>query len=71
MFIGRTLAAGAVLLAVLSAGPAQERRRPLEGDLKVGDAAPPFTVKDMDGKKTVKLADLKGKPVVLVFGSCT
>jgi peroxiredoxin len=45
--------------------------RPREGNLKVGDAAPDFTVKDMQGKTTVKLAALKGKPVVLIFGSCT
>lgn len=45
--------------------------RPREGDLKVGAAAPDFTVKDVEGKKTVKLSELKGKPVVLIFGSCT
>jgi len=42
-----------------------------EGTLKVGDSAPVFTVKDVEGKETTKLADLKGKPVVLIFGSCT
>lgn len=42
-----------------------------QGNLQVGDAAPDFTVPDVDGKKTVKLSDLKGKPVVLIFGSCT
>jgi cytochrome oxidase Cu insertion factor (SCO1/SenC/PrrC family) len=47
----------------------KDRRR--EVDLKEGSVAPDFTVKDVDGKKTVKLAELKGKPVVLIFGSCT
>lgn len=34
--------------------------------LKVGDKAPAFTAKDQDGK-TISLADLKGKNVVLYF----
>jgi peroxiredoxin Q/BCP len=34
--------------------------------LKVGDKAPAFAAQDQDGK-TVKLADLKGKQVVLYF----
>jgi cytochrome oxidase Cu insertion factor (SCO1/SenC/PrrC family) len=46
-----------------------DRRRP--GDLKVGDTAPDFTVQDLQGKTTVKLSSLRGKPVVLIFGSCT
>ena len=48
-------------------------KRPMrrEVDLKEGSVAPDFTVKDLTGKTTVKLADLKGKPVVLIFGSCT
>lgn len=48
-----------------------QQPRPREGDLKVGATAPDFTVKDVEGKKTVKLSELKGKPVVLIFGSCT
>jgi len=58
------------LLATLLIGgaPAQQRR---DGNLKVGDAATDFTIKDVEGKKTVKLSELKGKPVVLIFGSCT
>jgi cytochrome oxidase Cu insertion factor (SCO1/SenC/PrrC family) len=46
-----------------------DRRR--EVKLKEGDAAPDFTLKDADGKNPVKLSELKGKPVVLIFGSCT
>jgi cytochrome oxidase Cu insertion factor (SCO1/SenC/PrrC family) len=39
--------------------------------LQVGDPAPAFALSDVAGKKTVSLAELKGKPVVLYFGSCT
>ncbi len=53
--------------ALLAADPP----RPRPGNLKVGDTAPAFELKQLGNKKTVKLADLKGKPVVLVFGSCT
>jgi Ca2+-binding EF-hand superfamily protein len=38
----------------------------------VGDRAPDFTLKTEDGKRTIRLADFRGKkPVVLVFGSFT
>ena len=47
----------------------KDRRR--EVDLKAGSAAPDFTVKNADGENPVKLSELKGKPVVLIFGSCT
>jgi cytochrome oxidase Cu insertion factor (SCO1/SenC/PrrC family) len=50
------------------AAPMPQRR---DGNLKVGDPAPDFTVTDVEGKKTVRLLELKGKPVVLIFGSCT
>jgi cytochrome oxidase Cu insertion factor (SCO1/SenC/PrrC family) len=65
--------APAVLLGALAAAPlpAADPPRRDEGKLKVGDAAPDFTVKDVEGKETTKLAELKGKPVVLIFGSCT
>lgn len=35
-------------------------------DLKVGDAAPDFTLQDSNGQ-TVQLTDLRGKKVVLYF----
>jgi cytochrome oxidase Cu insertion factor (SCO1/SenC/PrrC family) len=61
----------AALTGLLAAGMAQEKQRPQQGNLKVGDPAPAFELTDVTGKSTVKLAELKGKPVVLVFGSCT
>ena len=40
--------------------------------LKVGDMAPDFTLKTLDGDQTVKLGSFRGKkPVALVFGSYT
>jgi cytochrome oxidase Cu insertion factor (SCO1/SenC/PrrC family) len=45
-------------------------RQQLRGPV-VGSAAPDFTVKDIEGKNTVTLSALKGKPVLLIFGSCT
>ena len=57
-------------LAVALSALAQEPKRE-QGNLKVGDLAPAFELADVDGKNKVKFADLKGKPVVLVFGSCT
>jgi hypothetical protein len=48
------------------------RDRPVEGALKVGDAAPDFTLKSPDGKASVTLSALNGpQPVVLVFASYT
>jgi cytochrome oxidase Cu insertion factor (SCO1/SenC/PrrC family) len=63
--------AAATLLAVTLACAGFQLPQRREGELKVGDAAPDFTIKDVEGKKTVSLSDLKGKPLVLVFGSCT
>jgi cytochrome oxidase Cu insertion factor (SCO1/SenC/PrrC family) len=63
--------AAGVLLAALAMTVWAQPARPRDGNLKVGDAAPDFTVKDVEGKKTVKLSELRGKPVVLIFGSCT
>jgi cytochrome oxidase Cu insertion factor (SCO1/SenC/PrrC family) len=58
----------ACAVVTLSAADPPKRE---DGKLKVGDDAPDFAVKDAEGKETTKLADLKGKPVVLIFGSCT
>jgi len=39
---------------------------------KVGDLAPDFELRDVDGENPVRLSDLTGqKPVALVFGSFT
>ena len=62
--------AAALLLTALVAVEAQQPR-PRDGDLKEGAAAPDFTLKDPEGKSAVKLSERKGKPVVLLFGSCT
>jgi cytochrome oxidase Cu insertion factor (SCO1/SenC/PrrC family) len=59
-----------LLLAALWTVQAQQGER-RDGDLKEGDAALDFTLSDSEGKNAVKLSDLKGKPVVLIFGSCT
>ncbi len=59
------------LAATVHAQPPKGGLRPEQGKLASGDAAPTFELADADGKNAVKLADLKGKPTVLVFGSCT
>lgn len=50
---------------------ATEQPRISQGTLRDGEVAPDFALQDIEGTNTVKLADLKGKPVVLIFGSCT
>ncbi len=82
--IGRTklLAAAALLLVGMCVGLAQKREGevntpPARGErhpdkLKVGDAAPDFTLPDPTGKNMLKLSDFQGKkPVVMIFGSHT
>jgi cytochrome oxidase Cu insertion factor (SCO1/SenC/PrrC family) len=63
--------AAAMALAAITAAVGAQAGKLREGDLKVGDAAADFTLKDVDGKNPVKLSELKGKPVLLIFGSCT
>ena len=76
MSIRLGIAAG-LLVAVGAALPAQPpskaapKQRPQEGSLKVGDPAPAVAAGELDTEKTVKLADLRGRPAVLIFGSCT
>jgi peroxiredoxin len=41
------------------------------GNLNVGDQAPDFTLPRSDKSGEVELSTLRGKPVVLVFGSYT
>ena len=68
---GNQFAVKAIRLGAAQRPDVGNRSGPREGDLKVGSAAPDFTVKDVKAERTVKLSDLKGKPVVLIFGSCT
>ncbi len=43
-----------------------------EGDYKVGDKAPDVVLGALDGTSDVRLLDaMRGKPLVLVFGSYT
>jgi cytochrome oxidase Cu insertion factor (SCO1/SenC/PrrC family) len=50
----------------------QSKDRPTQGEgPEVGTPAPAFNLKFQDGKTDVELAKLKGKPVLLVFGSYT
>jgi AhpC/TSA family len=41
------------------------------GNLRVGDEAPDFTLPKSDKSGDLRLSSLRGKPVVLVFGSYT
>lgn len=53
---------GAVVTALwlVPFAPARDQK------VKVGTQAPDFALKTLDGKKTVKLSDYKGKKVVLI-----
>ena len=56
------------------ASPSHGRERMMRDDNapKVGDIAPVFTLKSLDGKSETDLASFKGKkPVLLFFGSYT
>jgi hypothetical protein len=66
----RRTAIGAALLAGILPKSARAQQ-PREGTLKVGDPAPPFALQGLKPDTEIKLEALKGKPVVLVFGSCT
>jgi cytochrome oxidase Cu insertion factor (SCO1/SenC/PrrC family) len=63
------LALVSLLLFATALQSQQIQRR--DGDLREGVKAPDFAIKDVDGKKEVKLSALQGKPTVLIFGSCT
>ena len=68
-----------IVLLIVSSSLAQERRpargnRPIRqpDKIKVGDQAPDFALKTVDGKETIKLSSFRGdRPVALVFGSYT
>ena len=42
-----------------------------DSHVSVGDLAPDFTLPDADGEGETQLSSLRGRPVVLVFGSYT
>lgn len=42
-----------------------------EPAVEAGDPAPDFTLPTADGANQVTLSELRGKPVLLVFGSYT
>ena len=52
-------------------GLAKSKLKPREGKLQVGHAVPAFELHELQGKNPVSLEKLKGKPTVLIFGSCT
>ncbi|MDO8544903.1 MAG: redoxin family protein [Opitutaceae bacterium] len=66
-----------VLFAVLLACAAKPTAAAVKPDrhpetTRLGDRAPDFALRTLDGKQTVKLSDFRGKkPVVLIFGSYT
>ena len=45
--------------------------RARDGVLQPGDPAPDFNLPALDRASSVRLSDLRGRPVVLVFGSYT
>jgi hypothetical protein len=64
---GWALAAGmAIAAAFQQTPPPSQPPPPLVPALKVGDVAPPFTLKGSDGK-THSLSSYKGKTVVLAW----
>jgi len=63
----RKILAVAVLSLVLALAGQAQQSKPGSTHLKVGDAAPDFTLRDQDNR-AVKLSDFKGKNnVVLAF----
>jgi len=54
-----------VLFALLSVNALAQQTPPVKTHLKVGDAAPEFTLRATDGK-TYKLSDFKGKKNVVL-----
>ena len=54
-----------VLLAVLSVVALAQQKPPVKTHLKVGDAAPDFSLRATDGK-AYKLSDFKGKKNVVL-----
>ncbi len=74
-----TLAGGQAVAQEDDDGDRRQRRQGMRERMmrddnapKVGDVAPVFTLKSLDGKSETDLASFKGKkPVLLFFGSYT
>lgn len=60
-----------LLLAAVAALALQGKGMPQGPGPEVGKAAPNLKLKSQDGKTEVELEKLKGKPVLLIFGSWT
>ncbi len=68
----RTAVTLLALAAVFAAGQARAQQlMPRQGALQIGEPAPSFVLRDPRGEKPVSLEELRGRPVVLIFGSCT
>lgn len=66
------LAAAGLLPKMLPRGHTQTQVGPRDGSLAVGDEAPDFTLKTLDGSAEVTLSGYRGEcPVALIFGSYT
>ena len=72
------LLAGCGTIKIIEPTPLLNGGRGIEGDFRrvdtvhVGDLAPDFKLKTLDGKRTVRLRSHRGQqPVVLIFGSYT
>lgn len=65
-------AASLALIPGLASAQSRGSRDYEEGALRVGDSAPAFKLKSLDGKSETDLASFRGsKPVILFFGSYT
>ncbi|MBK8915370.1 MAG: hypothetical protein IPM64_12360 [Phycisphaerales bacterium] len=54
------------------AATSQPATKPARPAPEIGDTAPPFKLKSLDGKSEFELTSLRGKrPVLLLFGSYT
>ena len=75
---GLALFLGGCASGKVKPSPFLNEKRGLQGDFRrvdtvhIGDMAPDFKLKTMDGKRTVRLGQFRGKrPVILIFGSYT
>lgn len=59
------------LVGMLAAGLLVQGRPAQGAGPEVGQPAPALKLRTQDGKEEVDLAQLKGRPVVLIFGSYT